>query len=44
MPTKLDALFAKETKILEFPSTAFLNIFALPRIFYILAEGAGVFW
>ena len=43
MPTKLDALFAKEIKILEFPSTAFLKIFALLRIFYILAEAQGFF-
>ena len=41
MPTKLDALFAKETKILEFPSTAFSKIFALLGIFYILAEDTG---
>ena len=43
MLTKLDALFAKETKILEFPSTAFSKIFALLGIFYILAEDTGVF-
>lgn len=43
MPTKLDALFVKETKTIEFPSTAFLKIFALLGIFYILAEGTGVF-
>lgn len=43
MPTKLDALFAKETKTLEFPSTAFLKIFALLGIFYILAEAQGYF-
>ena len=43
MSTKLDALFAKETKILEFLSTAFLKIFALLGIFYILAEAQGYF-
>ena len=33
----------KETKTLEFPSTAFLKIFALLGIFYILAEAQGYF-
>lgn len=37
MLTKLDALFAKEIKILEFPSTAFLKIFALLGIFLYLS-------
>lgn len=43
MSKKLDAFFAKETKILEFPSTAFSKIFALLGIFYILAEAQGYF-
>ena len=37
MPTKLDALLAKETKTLEFPSTAFSKIFALLGIFLYLS-------